>query len=233
MTIQLFDLADQSDRIFFSPYCWRTRMALKHKGLNFESLPWHFTEKDRLEPSDANGRVPLIIDGDKRIHDSWKIALYLDKTYADGAALFPDQASKAVAKFVETWAAKSLFPTLVPLCVIHVFAILPEKDKSYFRTTREKALGTTLETISKDPAAEKAAFNTALAPLETMLTESPFFGGDQPNYADYVVFGSLMWPYTICPDNPIAPETNVAAWFERLLDLHDGFARNARRAATR
>ena len=41
--IKLYDLAAAEDDRRFSPYCWRTKMALKHKGLEFETVPWRFT----------------------------------------------------------------------------------------------------------------------------------------------------------------------------------------------
>ena len=53
MTIKLYDLTDASREVFFSPYCWRTRMALNHKGLEFESIPWHF---HRQEPDRGKKR---------------------------------------------------------------------------------------------------------------------------------------------------------------------------------
>ena len=40
MAIKLYDLAGAEDDRRFSPYCWRTKMALKHKGLEFETAPW-------------------------------------------------------------------------------------------------------------------------------------------------------------------------------------------------
>ncbi|HXJ10454.1 MAG TPA: glutathione S-transferase N-terminal domain-containing protein, partial [Burkholderiales bacterium] len=44
--IKLYDLAAAEDDRRFSPYCWRAKMALKHKGLEFETIPWRFTDKD-------------------------------------------------------------------------------------------------------------------------------------------------------------------------------------------
>jgi glutathione S-transferase len=41
MAIQLFELVGQDDRRF-SPYCWRTRMALEHKELAYETVPVRF-----------------------------------------------------------------------------------------------------------------------------------------------------------------------------------------------
>ena len=43
MAITLYDLAGAEDDRRFSPYCWRIRMALKHKGLEFETLAWRFS----------------------------------------------------------------------------------------------------------------------------------------------------------------------------------------------
>ena len=48
MAITLYDLAGAEDDRRFSPYCWRVKMALKHKGLAFETIPWRFTEKEAI-----------------------------------------------------------------------------------------------------------------------------------------------------------------------------------------
>ena len=59
MAIQLYDLAGAEDDRLFSPYCWRVKMALKHKGLAFESIPWRFTEKDKIAFTGST-TVPVI-----------------------------------------------------------------------------------------------------------------------------------------------------------------------------
>ena len=46
MVLKLYDLAGAEDNIRFSPYCWRVKMALKHKGLKFEEIPWRYVEKE-------------------------------------------------------------------------------------------------------------------------------------------------------------------------------------------
>ncbi|HYC13174.1 MAG TPA: glutathione S-transferase N-terminal domain-containing protein, partial [Stellaceae bacterium] len=68
MTITLYDLAGAEADRRFSPFCWRTRLALAHKGLAVETVPWRFTEKDALAPS-KQGRVPVVVDGGKWISD--------------------------------------------------------------------------------------------------------------------------------------------------------------------
>lgn len=230
MTIQLFDLTDATQSVFFSPFCWRTRMALKHKGLAFESLPWHFTEPDRLKASGGN-RVPVIIDGGTTMGESWDIAIYLDNAYPDKPALFADEAAKARAKFIETWCATSLFGTLRAVAVPAVFEIIAEKDKPYFREHREKMLGMTLEQLAEGAADGIKALNKALAPADAALQQAPFLAGNTPDYSDYILFGTLAWPYMVCRENPLDMTSATGQWFDRMLDLNDGYARSARRAA--
>ena len=83
MPITMYDLAGADPERRFSPFCWRTRMALAHKGLDVETVPWRFTETDKLPQPNA-GRVPVIINGDKVVHDSSAIADYLDERYPTG-----------------------------------------------------------------------------------------------------------------------------------------------------
>jgi len=52
MTITLYDLAGAEPDRRFSPFCWRTRLALAHKGLAVETVPWRFSEKALLRPTD-------------------------------------------------------------------------------------------------------------------------------------------------------------------------------------
>src|SRR5690348_17390883 len=87
MAIQLYDLAGAEDDRRFSPYCWRVKMALKHKGLEFETIPWRFTEKDVIAPHGSK-TVPVIQDGSQAVADSWAIAVYLDQVYPQRPGLF-------------------------------------------------------------------------------------------------------------------------------------------------
>jgi Glutathione S-transferase, N-terminal domain len=50
MAIKMFDLAGAEPDRRFSPYCWRIKLALMHKGLEFETIPWRFTDKSVIAP---------------------------------------------------------------------------------------------------------------------------------------------------------------------------------------
>lgn len=98
MAITLYDLAAADEDRRFSPFCWRTRLALAHKNLAVDSVPWRFTEADKVAFS-RQGKVPVIVDGGKTVFDSWTIADYLDATYPD-RPLLASPRERALAKFV-------------------------------------------------------------------------------------------------------------------------------------
>src|SRR6185437_5084567 len=101
--LELYDLAGAEDDRRFSPFCWRTRLALAHKGLPVTTIPWRFTEKERIAPS-GQGRVPVLVDNGRWINDSWAIATYLEETYPDRPSLFGGPAGLALSRFYNTWA---------------------------------------------------------------------------------------------------------------------------------
>src|SRR5436190_20009734 len=81
LALTFYDLVDKSGRRY-SPYGWRIRMALAHKGLDAAvELCWH-SDKEKLAFSGQH-LVPVLRDPGKAVHDSWNIACYLDQTYPD------------------------------------------------------------------------------------------------------------------------------------------------------
>ncbi|MEJ1976146.1 MAG: glutathione S-transferase family protein [Acetobacteraceae bacterium] len=223
----LYDLAGADEDRRFSPYCWRTRMALAHKGLSVDAVPWRFTEKDAIAFS-GQGKVPVLKDGDRTIVDSWAIAVYLEEAYPDRPSLFGGPAAMAVTRFLNAWADRVLIPGIAPLIVSDIHDCLHEKDKSYFRTTREKAFGAPLESVSADRDARVAGLRRALDPLRTVLRTQPFLAGAAPSYADYIPFGAFQWARCTSSFALLEPDDPIAAWVGTLLEAFDGLAKNAR-----
>jgi glutathione S-transferase len=224
--LKLFDLAGRDPSLRFSPFCWRAKMALLHKGLAFETMPWRFTEKEAIGRT-GQGRVPVLIDGEEWIHDSWKIALYLDRRHPDRSTLMASDAERAAAQFVSSWCDLTLHPTLRPLVFLAVFKASADKDREYFRTSREKLLGKSLEQFCGNREQSIAVFLKTLEPAESTLIDTDYFGGARPNYSDYALFGSLQWARCVTGTPFLARDTATSSWFERMLDLHDGYGREA------
>src|SRR6478752_1951602 len=55
-------------------------LADAHKGLGAETIPWCFTEKEAIAPHQSE-KVPVLLDDDKAVVDSWVIANYLEDAY--------------------------------------------------------------------------------------------------------------------------------------------------------
>ena len=64
--------------------------------------------------------------------------------------------------------------------------------------------------------------------LRAMLAEQPYVAGKNPGYADHIIFGALQWMRCGSPYASLHWEDAVFDYRERLLDLYDGFARNAK-----
>ena len=226
MGLQLYDLAGAEPERRFSPYCWRTKLALMHKGLPFDTIPWRFTDKDAIAFS-GQGRVPVLVDGDQVVSDSWTIATYLEDAYADRPSLFRGEGGRAVTRFVNAWADGVLVGGILRLIVTDILAHLDEKDRAYFRETREKRLGAVLEAVSADRETNVLAFRKTLDPIRTVLAAQPYLGGEIPAYADYAVFGCFQWARCISSFPLLLKDDAVWSWRDRLLSTFGGFAAKA------
>ncbi len=228
--LRLFDLAGADDNLRFSPNCWRTRLALAHKDLPVETVAWRFTEKDAIAKS-GQGKVPVLVAGDRWIYESWDIAAYLEDTYPDRPSLFGCPQGRAAARFVNQWASEVLHPAVARVVVPEIPAALHERDKEYFRTTREAAFGRTFEAIAAERDEAVAALNRTLAPLRSTLANQPFVAGIAPAYADHAVFGAFQWARVISAIVLTAADDRVSAWVARMLDAYGGVAGAAKRTA--
>ncbi len=222
MTIQLYELAAAEDDHVFSPYCWRIRLALAHKGLPFESLPWRMTEKEKISFSGSE-LVPVLVDGDTVVTESWDILAYLEERYPEA----PLGLTQGEARFVRYWTELVLHPGLSRMIVFDVFETVHPKDQGYFRETRERRFGQPLEAFSAETDRKLQEFRNAMAPLRKTLEAQPFLGGDTPNVSDYVVFSGLMWARCTSPLVVLEEADPIHAWREKLLDAFDGMARKA------
>ena len=226
MTLKLFELVGADAQRPFSPFCWRIRMALAHKRLAAETIPWCFTEKDAIAPHKSE-KVPVLLDGEDAIVDSWTIANYLEDRYPDRPSLFGGASGRAMARMINWWGDIAVVGGVFPLIVADIPPHLKQVDAAYFRKTREARFGKPLEEVAagRDNAVE--GFRRALDPMRLTLKTQSFLGGDTPNYADYIVFGPFQWARVVSPFKLLAEGDPVHAWREKLLDAFDGMARQS------
>src|SRR4051812_26806319 len=192
MSLKLFELVGTDADRPFSPYCWRTRMALAHKGLSAESIPWRFTEKSAIAPHGSE-KVPVMLDRDRAVADSWTIANHLEDSYPDRPSLFGGAGGRAMARFINAWGDIAVIGGIFPLIIADIPNNLAEIDAAYFRKSREARFGKSLEEVMATRDQGVVSFRKSLEPLRQTLKAQPFIGGDGPDYADYIVFGGFQW----------------------------------------
>ncbi len=222
MARTLYELAGADPDRRFSPFCWRTRFALAHKRLDAEGTPWRFTEKDKLAFS-GQGLVPVLVDGNETITDSWRIAEWLEAKHPTPTLLN----SAAFTRFINAWADTVLHPALARLIVKDIHDCLAPADQAYFRTTREARFGASLEAVQATRDAELPAFRKLFGPVRAVLATQPWLGGAAPDYTDYILLGSLQWARCTSPFRLFAEDDAVFAWRARGFALFGGMATEA------
>jgi glutathione S-transferase len=226
--IRLYELVLGNGRSS-SPYVWRIRYALAHKGLPFESVPLGFTEI----PARFAGRfktVPVLEHGEVMLAESWDIAAYLEREFSDRPPLFSSAAEIAMLRLVDAWFFAEVQRRFFSLYVLDIHDAARPEDRAYFRQSREARIkGQTLEAFVAGRESRLPALREALAPLRTQLARGPYLGGSTPNYADYIVLGSFQWVASVSTLPPLAADDAVLRdWLERGFDLYGGVGRDPR-----
>ena len=219
----LYDLVGKDDRRF-SPNCWRSRMALAHKGLAVEVRPTRFTEIRAIGDGEC-ATVPVLESDGQRVVDSWASARHLEAKWPDRPSLFGGPGGEMLARFVRNWTTSTLHPGVASLIIHDIYEHLTPEDRDYFRSSREAMFKRPLEEVQAGREERVAAFRKSLQPLRLTVGERPFIGGEAPLYADYIVFGAFQWARVASPFRLLEPDDPVQAWVGRCLNLFDGLAR--------
>ncbi len=223
MTITLYDLASADDRRF-SPFCWRTRMALAHKGLEHVTVGVGFRGIRRIGDGRFR-RVPVLELNGTWIDDSTRIAEELEARFPR-PALFPTPAVRTLSRFIDDWAAP-LFEPIGRIVVPDINGRVLDEDHPYFEDSRRRWLGMSFEAMIERRDDDLDEVRRALQPVRETVRGQPFLCGEEPGYPDYQVFGLFQWARTVCPVPLVTPDDPLRAWLERCLDLHGGVGRSS------
>ena len=220
MALTLYELTGKDDRRF-SPYCWRIRMALAHKGLDAAFVPVRFTDKATLDFS-GQGKVPVLVDGDTTVVDSFEIACYLDDTYPDRPALFGNEIARGTARVINHWTNSVLHGAFQPLVIDDIYQHLADEDRAYFLETRSPRFDRSFDQVQANRDHDVIAARNAMTLLRLTLAEQPYLSGSAPAFADYIVLGAFQWARSISPFKILADDDPVRAWRDRVLQAFDG-----------
>jgi glutathione S-transferase len=212
--ITLYDLAGADDRLRFSPFCFRVKLALLIKGLAYRVERVRFVDKDKLAFS-GQGLVPVLVDDDLVISDSWKILQHLDQHYPASPQLGADRASASL-DFLRFWCDRALHAAIFRIAAPFVHAQLTPEDQTYFRSTREARLGKTLEAIAAERPQHVAHLQLMLEPLRGLLSTHAFIDGAAPGLGDVVIYSAWLWAEAAVPFALREPNDPIAAWLDRV-----------------
>lgn len=223
----MYDLAGADPQRRFSPYCWRVRLALAHKGLtDVETIPWRFTDVNVISSSGQN-KVPVLVHDGVWLSDSLVIAQHLERTFSDRPSLFGGPQGLALTKYYCNL-ADVLVPQVAKLVLVDIYRHLHADDQQYFRESRERRFGgLTLEQVQADRDTKLQVFRDGLRVLRMTLKTQLYLGGETPTYADYALFSLFQWARCISPFQLLAADDPIAQWRSRLLNAFDGLALSA------
>ncbi len=210
--IEVYDLTGAND-LRCSPFCARTKAALRYKNLDYTTVPIRFCDKDKLTFSNQD-RVPVIKDNSTVVSDSWKIAEYLEEQHPE-PKLFPVLGMKKACRFFNMYVDTTLHPAFFPVVVYDVFEKIEPVDRAYFRETFEARLGATLEDIAAKRDEFRPRFKSALADIEAVALGHEYLF-EILTYADFCLFGTFIW-ITRVSDEPLFDSApSLGKWWERM-----------------
>lgn len=219
MTRKLYDLAAADRTLRFSPFCWRAKLALQHKELDFEDIDVAFTEKDKIAFS-GQKLVPILADGSQVVHDSWAIACYLDETYPDAPTLMGGPLGQAHVLTIKHWVETAVHLPVLKIVLLDLVSRLAPADQDYFRESREQRFGTTLEAFC-DGEAGVPVLQKALAPARMTLGLQDYLGGQTPSFADHLLLSALLWGRSSSEIKFIDDgDSPIKGWIDRLTDRY-------------
>ena len=221
--IILWELGGRNDRRY-SLFSWRTRMALAHKGLAFDTRPVCMSDKAAIAFS-AGKTVPVIRDGEQVIRDSWKIAEYLEARHPE-RPLFGGEIGRGVTHAFNTWVDRALVGLMMQVLAPDIHERVDPADEPYFRAMAERICRKTLEELRAGQDEALQRLGRGLEPMQALLKRQAYVCGEAPAYGDYILFSIFQWARVMSPHELLGPEDPLSAWRERVLDLFGGFARN-------
>jgi len=206
-----------------SPFSWRVRYALAHKGLDPQVIQTRFADVGRIRQLSGQDLVPIIQDDGQVVHDSWSIARHLDDRFPDRQSLFGDTIGRGAARLVNIWTDTVLGRMVRRQIYTDFIWCIDPGDRAYFRRSREAQLGLTLEEYGSERDKTLPELLEACAPLERTLSEQPFLAGEAPAYVDYIVFSVFQWARIGSPRDVLPETAKMGAtrdWRGRMVSLY-------------
>ncbi|MEM1286781.1 MAG: glutathione S-transferase N-terminal domain-containing protein [Pseudomonadota bacterium] len=216
--MKLYELCGAEPDRLFSAFSWRVRLLLGLKNLSFESAPTPFTQI-KTDLAEIHPTVPVLVDGETTLGDSFAICQYVEQTYPDGPSLFGGEGGISNAALIDSLIITGLHPSVTKMIIKDIHSQLAPEDATYFRESREKRLGATLEDVQRGRNEVRAQFKALLKPYRRRLQAAAFLGGAAPLYSDIALASMVCWAkgtsaFDIWEGDPVFDD-----WFWRVMEI--------------
>ncbi|KAI1761258.1 putative glutathione S-transferase [Hypoxylon sp. FL1150] len=196
--IVFFDLPSKTGKAW-SLNPWKTRLALNFKGLPYKTEWVEYPDikgrfQDHLPPAELYTIPAIILPDGTWVMDSFKIADVLEEKYPEPSLRLDSPYLPRVRESMAK-ASSPLTAIFKPnVCKL----LLNEPSAVYFRRTRERDEGMTLEQLAAEKGGAVAweAAKPHLHRITELLkenSEGPFFEGKTVGFVDFVWAGFLIF----------------------------------------
>lgn len=193
MDIEFYYLKGLKQKII-SPQCLRVKMALNHLKVSYQGIGVNLKDKEKFLKEQELIDLPVLIDGKWTIQGSWDIVCFLERNYVQPPTLLGGELGEAHLKFIQSWVDGILIPNIFVFIIKDFHNGLDSEDQVLFRKIEEERYGQSLELIQAENLENLEIFRSFLHPLRLTLVNQPFFSGEAPSFADYLIFSAFKWP---------------------------------------
>jgi glutathione S-transferase len=214
LTLHLYDLSN-STGVSTSPYGFRIHEALHLLSIPYETELLSFSQV-ALMFSDTHKTVPVLVDGDREIGDSWVIANHLAKNHDPDNLLFGGAGGYPLACFITRWVDACIMGALNRIIVKDIHDSIHQTDQAKYREKQETRYGQSLETLHSTGGAGLIDFQVSLYPARQAIKEHPYLGGESPNYADFTLHSVFRWSRLTSKIELLRPDDRLRSWIRRM-----------------
>ena len=212
----LYDLANRHGEPA-SPYGWRVRESLRLLDLPYHSEMLRMGEiKERF--GKTHKTVPVLVDGNTEVGDSWEIAGYLAGKHDPESRLLQGQCGPAMIRFITDWVDATVMSPLNQMLVLDVHEHQRPEDQAVYRSRVEERYGETLEQLASQREHALPSFQISLHPARERIKHFPFLCGDAPAYGDCVLHACFQWLRSVSDFQVLRESDRLNTWIARMDD---------------